>query len=53
VVPKIGRCARLSLTVFKLEICRDDITNNVSVPSYDSYWFYVVTLVSRFTTFSP
>jgi len=32
-VPKIGQCARLSLTVFELQMCKNYVTHIVPVPA--------------------
>jgi len=33
-LPNIGRCARLSLTVFELKMCKNYTKHNVPVPIY-------------------
>jgi len=33
-VPKIGQCARLSLTVFELQMCKNYVMHIVPVPAY-------------------
>ena len=35
-VPKIGQCARLSLTVFELQMCKNYVTHIVPVPAHQN-----------------